>query len=781
MGLFGKKSGTPAPTGSGVVIPSYPMPVSSPPPPPPGSTATAEEEDPTPKAPEQIRWNEWNVLELREALEDALTGNFNRTFFIWGPPAVGKCLPGDELVLDATTGAYVPIRDFDLSHEVAAFVNGELIKVRPSAKMENGRRPVVKVRTQTGRELRATKNHPFLALVEGSKGKYTDLKWVVAGQLLPGTKVAVAFSQPFFGSEELPEDEVKLLALLDSEGSLKDGFGGTKRAMFTNSSPVLLQEFEGAATRLGFEVRIDHEQVNEKTSVLSKTLAICRPKTTGFVALMEKGADGLRFETSGRKEIPQIVFRLCREQVCLFLRYLYSGDGWVEGYENTTVKGKRQPRIEYSSKSKKLIRQVQELLAKFGIVSSVNWVVIKGETYYALSINAAREVLSFLDQIGFVGHDPIRIERAREAARQIVENLDERQKGNRIFRFGLLFDPVEEVLPDGEDETFDLSVPVAHNFVAAGMVVHNSAVVKQACGNTKRKLIDDRLSQKDPTDVRGVLCPGPDGKAQWLITPEYGPLWTGETPVCLFYDEHNHAPDILQKASYEISWDHSIGGQPFKKEVVVILAGNREIDNANITPMDKPMQSRVIHVYVRFDSKVFLDYADREGAFHPLVTAYLHDRPDKAYAPAGDAKEYYGDPLPRTWEMTSDVLRGFKEKYWDKLIAGCIGPGEAIEFTAWAKAVGTLRGLIDDVASGANIFAKEMSQQYFVCQSLVDRFRRDKSLARRVLQYAVAMKKKFPEIGGVMMNQAYFVDSDVLMANKSEWKEAIAEYGKLLT
>lgn len=354
---------------------------------------------------------------------------------------------------------------------------------------------------------------------------------------------------------------------------------------------------------------------------------------------------------------------------------------------------------------------------------------------------------------------------------------DDEKKGGEVVRWNEwtvleLRDVIEDALEKNFNRTFFIWGPPA---------VGKSAVVKQACIRKKRHLIDDRLSQKDPTDVRGVLCPGPDGKAQWLITPEYGPLWKGESPVCLFYDEHNHAPDILQKASYEIAWDHSIGGLPFKKEVVVILAGNREIDNANITPMDKPMQSRVIHVYVRFDVQVFLEYAEREGAFHPLVMAYLHEKPSKAYAPAGDAKEYYGDPLPRTWEMTSDVLRGFSEKHWDKLIAGCIGPGEAIEFTAWVRSVGTLGGMVDEIESGANTTADTMSRQYFVCQSLVDRFRTKKHLGRRILQYAISIKKKCPEVGSVMLNQAYFVDSDLLTANKKEWDEVVETYKHFLT
>lgn len=360
-------------------------------------------------------------------------------------------------------------------------------------------------------------------------------------------------------------------------------------------------------------------------------------------------------------------------------------------------------------------------------------------------------------------------------SRQGFDEVDEEEKQKISWHEWTVLElreMIEEALEKNFNRTFFIWGPPA---------VGKSAVIKQACKRKNRLLIDDRLSQKDPTDVRGVLCPGPDGQAQWLITPEYKPLWNGETPVCLFYDEHNHAADILQKASYEISWDHSIGGVPFKKEVVVLLAGNREIDNANITPMDKPMQSRVIHVYVKFDAPVFLDYAEKEGAFHPLVMSYLRENPSKIYAPGGDAKQFYGDPLPRTWEMTSDVLRTFSEKYWDKMIAGCVGVGEAIVFRAWSKSIGSLKDLVDEIATGGNLFAETMSRQYFVCQSLVDRYRTNKALGRRILEYATAMKKKMPELGGVMLNNAYYVNSDTLQENKKAWAEVIELYKNFLT
>jgi len=306
--------------------------------------------------------------------------------------------------------------------------------------------------------------------------------------------------------------------------------------------------------------------------------------------------------------------------------------------------------------------------------------------------------------------------------------------------------------------------------------IGKSMVTRQACEDTQRRLVDRRLSMLDPADVRGVLMPGPDGKAVWLNNPDWG--LESKDPFVILLDEHNHAPDLVQKASYEIALDHAVGQTPFPEGTVIVLAGNREIDNANVTPMDRPMQSRVIHCYVRFDAQTWLDWATTRGQIHPAVLSYLKERPDKINCPAGELKEYYGEPLPRTWEFASDCLRTFQDNV-DKILAGCIGPGESIEFTAWMKTAGQLTPLIDAIEKGKNEVAEEMSQQFFVCQSLVERFRRRKKLSKRILEYAIATKDKCPEVAGLMIQSAYHVDRDALKSDEALWKRMMKFFAKI--
>jgi MoxR-like ATPase len=325
--------------------------------------------------------------------------------------------------------------------------------------------------------------------------------------------------------------------------------------------------------------------------------------------------------------------------------------------------------------------------------------------------------------------------------------------------------------------------------------IGKSAVVAQACQKAGAYLVDRRLSLLDPADVRGVMMPDKDATvlhlntsqvgslARWLLNPDFFPQTNGKRLV-IFLDEFNHANDMCQKAAYELAWDHSIGGVKFPDGTVVILAGNRESENANVTPLDKPMRRRAIHCYLKFDFKSFWDYS--ETRLHPLVTAYHKENPGKVNQPIdNDLVEFYGEPLPASWEVVSDILRTFtRDEGSDRLIAGTIGVGAATEFTAWTDTAGKLTPLIDAIWNGADKTADELSQQFFVNQSLVERFRNLKPVERpkaasRILDYAEATKKEIAELNSVMIQTAKSVDWDALRKSDS-YKKVMKSYYKVM-
>src|SRR5215218_3567599 len=133
-------------------------------------------------------------------------------------PAVGKCVAQDTLVTEATSGARMTIGEFvrrgQAGEDLRLHTLGDdwrLRIVRPSAFMDNGVRPVLRLTTRSGRTIRATGNHPFRT-VDG---------WAPLADLRPRARIAVPrrleCNPP---TSEVPDELVALTAYLIGDGSL---------------------------------------------------------------------------------------------------------------------------------------------------------------------------------------------------------------------------------------------------------------------------------------------------------------------------------------------------------------------------------------------------------------------------------------------------------------------------------------------------------------------------------------------------------------------------------
>ena len=121
---------------------------------------------------------------------------------------LGKCVTGDTRVVDADTGAYVPITEMRWGKRTLAWDGWRLRPAKVSAFMPQGKREIFELRTRTGLRIRATANHPFRMLK----------RWVPLSDLRPGDRIAVAREIPVFGKTPIPEWEATLLGLMISEG-----------------------------------------------------------------------------------------------------------------------------------------------------------------------------------------------------------------------------------------------------------------------------------------------------------------------------------------------------------------------------------------------------------------------------------------------------------------------------------------------------------------------------------------------------------------------------------
>jgi len=167
---------------------------------------------------------------------------------------------------------------------------------------------------------------------------------------------------------------------------LSESYYGKNKIVFSNTDKFLLQDFDFIVKKLfklNTVVRINKGV--PQIDVYSKTLC-------------DWLNDALNFKpgTSESKEIPPQFMGLQDNPTGVLLRKLFD----CEGYVPKTAR-KRGAEIEFSSKSKKLVEQVQLLLNRFGIIGRFKERKIGEEFYYRLLIAGSDNHRLFKRHIGF--------------------------------------------------------------------------------------------------------------------------------------------------------------------------------------------------------------------------------------------------------------------------------------------------------------------------------------------------------------------------------------------
>ena len=151
---------------------------------------------------------------------------------------LGKCVTGDTRLVDADTGAYVPITEMHWGKRTLAWDGSRLKPAKVSAFVPQGKREIFELRTRAGLRIRATANHPFRMLN----------RWVPLGELRPGDRIAVAREIPIFGKTLIPEWEATLVGLMISEGQCNTpGHSPT----YTTADPAMVALLESAMAASG--------------------------------------------------------------------------------------------------------------------------------------------------------------------------------------------------------------------------------------------------------------------------------------------------------------------------------------------------------------------------------------------------------------------------------------------------------------------------------------------------------------------------------------------------
>ena len=435
----------------------------------------------------------------------------DRALLLYGVPGTAKCVKHDTLVLDTRTGRRVTIAEACRTRNVELASVQEDYRLRrqlPTDYIDNGIRPCYRVTTYLGREIEVTLNHPFLTM-DG---------WTPLEKLQPGDRIAVPRALPFFGDAELSDAHVKLLAHLIAEGCLTQGV-----PYYSNTNPEMRRDFNEAAQEAFPNLQARWYPDGRWCSVSGgRQGGSFRNPCTQW--LRDLGLMGLG---SAGKFVPDIVFSLPKRQIALFLNRLFSGDGFLHLRPTT-----KQVTIDYASKSKRLISDVQHLLLRFGINARAKRLT---SGHYRLFVHGTEPCRIFLREIGLLGRKYVEEANAHLTAFAGVTNpnldtippqvwsrlehaavrsgyahvaaLVKAERGARyktsrgsvlrgqsmsrsrlsrlvslasdsdlqqLAESDLYWDAIVSIEPIGEHQVYDLSMAETHNFVANDIVVHNS-------------------------------------------------------------------------------------------------------------------------------------------------------------------------------------------------------------------------------------------------------------------------------------------------------------------
>jgi replicative DNA helicase Mcm len=462
-----------------------------------------------------------------------------------GDPGAGKCLHGETKII-LSDGDIKTIKEIVKNKNEKKInlslpgldLNGEINNQTAIRVWSREEKELIKIKTRTGKEIKITKNHPLFTLENGfiiskeakdfKKGERIIIprKINVKGtiQTIPKFKATRKSnnSKNYIFPEIVNKELARLCGYLCRDRYLN--YSKTSSLIsLTNNDDEILNDFK-KLMYLNFSanctLRKPHKGKTSKEIYLN-SFAIAQYFEKNFTEIFNK---------SNNKTIPELILKSENDVLKEFIKSLFECDCHVN-------QKKRQ--IEFTSISRELIEQIQLVLLRFGIVSS-----LKKKIKFATNTILKRKVESYeiiisgnffniyKDQIGLIS---LRKKEALKKAslkkintnidlipntnellkqKRIEYNLNQSQMGlnrstychyeqnNRLPSFdsfikianhlndshlltiansNIFFDEILEIKNILNDDLFvyDLEVSKVHNYIANAIVVHNSQLLKR--------------------------------------------------------------------------------------------------------------------------------------------------------------------------------------------------------------------------------------------------------------------------------------------------------------
>jgi len=258
-------------------------------------------------------------------------------------------------------------------------------------------------------------------------------------------------------------------------------------------------------------------------------------------------------------------------------------------------------------------------------------------------------------------------------------------------------------------------------------------------------MIDLRMAQMEPTDIRGIPYYNKElNKMDWAPPVDFPDeeLASQYPIVVLFMDEMNSGAPAVQAAAYQLVLDRRVGKYVLPDNVVIVAAGNRESDKGVTYRMPAPLKNRFIHIELKNDFKTWQNWAVQHNV-HPDVVGYLTFSEQDLYT-FDHRSSSNAFATPRSWVFVSELLNDTDHTDGDTLftlIAGCIGDGLAHKFIAHRKYASKMPNP-EDILTGkvTTLDIKEISAMYSLTIAMCYRLKAladDKKVSRDDFHVAV--------------------------------------------
>ena len=235
-------------------------------------------------------------------------------------------------------------------------------------------------------------------------------------------------------------------------------------------------------------------------------------------------------------------------------------------------------------------------------------------------------------------------------------------------------------------------------------------------------MIDLRLSQMEPTDLRGIPFFNKNTETMNWAPPIDLPSeeFAAQFPiVVLFMDEMNSAAPAVQATAYQLILNGKVGTYTLPKNVVMVAAGNRESDKGVTYRMPTPLANRFVHLEMRKDFDSWFEWSVDKKIQKDVVGYLSFAKQDLFDFDPKSASRAFA--TPRSWTFVSQFLNDedASDAELTDLIAGTVGEGLAIKFMAHRKVAGQMPNPSEILSGKFNeLKVKEISAMYSLTISL---------------------------------------------------------------